>query len=102
MDDAGDLLDMRLFLPRGGPAVVHDAVGHVHLGVSLAFPGEHIIHDLGNPAFALHVLVSIVAYSLFAIAALLAVLMLFLEKACTTSVGYRWCDSFRPCCLWKR
>jgi ABC-type uncharacterized transport system permease subunit len=48
---------------------------------SLAFPGEHIIHDLGNPAFALHVLVSIVAYSLFAIAALLAVLMLFLEKA---------------------
>ncbi|WP_159879542.1 MULTISPECIES: cytochrome c biogenesis protein CcsA [Aquitalea] len=51
------------------------------LAFALAFPGEHIMHDLGNPAFALHVLVSIVAYSLFAIAALLAVLMLFLEKA---------------------
>jgi ABC-type uncharacterized transport system permease subunit len=51
------------------------------LGFALVFPGEHIMHDLGNPAFALHVLVSIVAYSLFAIAALLAVLMLFLEKA---------------------
>lgn len=51
------------------------------LAFALVFPGEHIMHDLGNPAFALHVLVSIVAYSLFAIAALLAVLMLFLEKA---------------------
>ncbi|MBV8680622.1 MAG: cytochrome c biogenesis protein CcsA [Aquitalea sp.] len=51
------------------------------LAFALAFPGEHIIHDLGNPAFALHVLVSIVAYSLFAIAALLSLLMLFVEKA---------------------
>lgn len=51
------------------------------LAFALVFPGEHIMHDLGNPAFALHVLVSILAYSLFAIAALLAILMLILEKA---------------------
>ena len=51
------------------------------LAFALAFPGEHVMHDLRNPAFALHVLVSIVAYSLFAIGALLAVLMLFMEKA---------------------
>lgn len=51
------------------------------LAFALWFPGNHIVHDLNNPAFALHILVSIIAYSLFAIGALLAMLMLFLEKA---------------------
>ncbi|HJV07594.1 MAG TPA: cytochrome c biogenesis protein CcsA [Chromobacteriaceae bacterium] len=48
---------------------------------ALLFPGSHVVHDLSNPAFVLHILVSMMAYSLFAIGALLAVLMLVLIKA---------------------
>jgi ABC-type uncharacterized transport system permease subunit len=51
------------------------------LGFALVFPGNHVVHDLENPAFALHILVSMLAYSLFAIGAMLAVLMLLLERA---------------------
>ena len=45
------------------------------------FPGSHAVHDLHNPAFVLHILVSMLAYSLFAIGALLAILMLWLERS---------------------
>lgn len=45
------------------------------------FPGSHVAWDLLNPAFALHVLVSMLAYSLLAISAMLAILMLWLERA---------------------
>ncbi|MBV8048453.1 MAG: cytochrome c biogenesis protein CcsA [Paludibacterium sp.] len=48
---------------------------------ALLFPGSHAVHDLFNPAFALHILVSMLAYSLFAIGAMLAILMLWLERA---------------------
>ncbi|AXT48139.1 MULTISPECIES: cytochrome C assembly family protein [Chromobacterium] len=51
------------------------------LGFALLFPGQHVVQDLSNPAFVLHILVSLFAYSLFAIGALIAILMLFLEKA---------------------
>ncbi|WP_229804495.1 cytochrome C assembly family protein [Paludibacterium paludis] len=51
------------------------------LGFSLVFPGHHVIPDPGNPAFILHILVSMLAYSLFAIGALLAILMLAMERA---------------------
>ncbi|WP_028537173.1 cytochrome C assembly family protein [Paludibacterium yongneupense] len=45
------------------------------------FPGDHILHDPGSPALVLHILVSVLAYSLFAIAVLIALLMLALERA---------------------
>ena len=53
----------------------------VTLAFAMVFPGSHVVHDLSNPAFALHILVSMVAYSLFAIAAMVAILMLILDKA---------------------
>ena len=51
------------------------------LAFALIFPGNHVVHDLRNPAFMLHILVSMLAYSLFAIGAILAILMLWLERA---------------------
>ncbi|POZ62515.1 cytochrome C assembly family protein [Chromobacterium alticapitis] len=51
------------------------------LAFGLVFPGRHFVSDLSNPAFVLHILVSMLAYSLFAIAALIAALMLVLERA---------------------
>jgi ABC-type uncharacterized transport system permease subunit len=51
------------------------------LAFALAFPGSHTVQDLQNPAFALHILVSMLAYSLFTIGAMLAILMLWLERA---------------------
>lgn len=51
------------------------------LGFALLFPGSHQVHDLKNPAFLLHILVSMLAYSLFAIGAMIAILMLWLERA---------------------
>ncbi|BEV73339.1 inner membrane protein YpjD [Paludibacterium sp. THUN1379] len=51
------------------------------LAFALLFPGSHAVHDLFNPAFAFHILVSMLAYSLFAIGAMLAILMLWLERA---------------------
>jgi ABC-type uncharacterized transport system permease subunit len=51
------------------------------LAFAQVFPGSHAVHDLHNPAFVLHILVSMLAYSLFAIGALLAILMLWLERA---------------------
>ncbi|WP_235930169.1 cytochrome C assembly family protein [Craterilacuibacter sinensis] len=53
----------------------------VALGVELLLPGHHLSYELANPLFALHLLVSMLAYSLFAIAALLAMLMLVLDRA---------------------
>lgn len=47
----------------------------------LIFPGHHPAYHLRDPLFAVHLLVSMVAYSLFAIGALIAVLMLVLERA---------------------
>ncbi|EEG10469.1 cytochrome C assembly family protein [Pseudogulbenkiania ferrooxidans] len=51
------------------------------LAFSLLFPGEHLLGDLSNPALLLHILVSMLAYSLLAIGALVALLMLALDKA---------------------
>ena len=51
------------------------------LAFALAFPGSQVTHDLRNPAFVLHILVSMLAYSLFTIGAMLAILMLWLERA---------------------
>nr|WP_199067327.1 cytochrome c biogenesis protein CcsA [Chromobacterium sp. ASV5] len=51
------------------------------LAFAIVFPGSHIVNDLSNPAFVLHILVSMLAYSLFAIGTLIACLMLFLERA---------------------
>ncbi|WP_438515662.1 cytochrome C assembly family protein [Craterilacuibacter sp.] len=51
------------------------------LGFEILLPGQHISYELANPLFALHLLVSMLAYSLFAIAALLAMLMLVLDRA---------------------
>jgi ABC-type uncharacterized transport system permease subunit len=51
------------------------------LAFALLFPGSHIVHDYLNPAFVLHIVVSMLAYSLFAIGAMLAILMLWLERA---------------------
>jgi ABC-type uncharacterized transport system permease subunit len=51
------------------------------LAFALIFPGSQTMHDLQNPAFALHILVSMLAYSLFTIGAMLAILMLWLERA---------------------
>lgn len=51
------------------------------LAVELLWPGSHPGYALRNPLFSVHLLVSMLAYSLFAIAALLAVLMLLLERA---------------------
>ena len=51
------------------------------LAFAIAFPGRHMVSDLSNPAFVLHILVSMLAYSLFAIGALIAVLMLLLERS---------------------
>ncbi|OHX19967.1 cytochrome C assembly family protein [Chromobacterium sphagni] len=51
------------------------------LAFAIAFPGRHMVNDLSNPAFVLHILVSMLAYSLFAIGALIAVLMLLLERS---------------------
>ncbi|MDN0077284.1 cytochrome c biogenesis protein CcsA [Crenobacter sp. SG2303] len=53
----------------------------VTLALALLLPGSHPGYALTNPAFMLHLFVSMLAYSLFAISALLAVLMLALERA---------------------
>ncbi|WP_231895339.1 inner membrane protein YpjD [Vogesella sp. LIG4] len=53
------------------------------IGVLMAevLPLPHTLYQVDNPAFILHLLVSLLAYSLFAIGALLAILMLLQEKA---------------------
>lgn len=53
------------------------------IGVLMAevLPIPHTLYEINNPAFLLHLLVSLLAYSLFAIGALLAVLMLLQERA---------------------
>ncbi|AUH49711.1 cytochrome C biogenesis protein [Chromobacterium sp. ATCC 53434] len=51
------------------------------LAFAIVFPGRHMVSDLSNPAFVMHILVSMLAYSLFAIGALIALLMLLLERA---------------------
>ncbi|KZE31515.1 cytochrome C assembly family protein [Crenobacter luteus] len=48
---------------------------------ALLLPGRPIPHQLYTPDFALHLIVSMLAYSLLAIGALLALLMLVLERA---------------------
>lgn len=45
------------------------------------FPGERAGYALSNPVFSIHLLVSILAYSMFAINALIAVFMLLLDYA---------------------
>lgn len=45
-----------------------------------AFPGQHILANAHSPAFRLHFLVAMLAYSLFTLAALHAVLMAVAEK----------------------
>jgi len=52
-------------------------------GVLMAevLPIPHTLYAVDNPAFILHLLVSLMAYSLFAIGALLAILMLWQEHA---------------------
>lgn len=54
------------------------------LAIELALPGHQPGYALNNPLFALHLLVSMLAYSLFAIAALLALLMWLLDRALHT------------------
>jgi ABC-type uncharacterized transport system permease subunit len=51
------------------------------LAFAQVFPGSHTVYHLDNPAFVLHILVSMLAYSLFAIGAFLAIMMLWLERA---------------------
>jgi ABC-type uncharacterized transport system permease subunit len=51
------------------------------LALALLLPGSHPGYALTDPAFLLHLFASMLAYSLFAISALLAVLMLALERA---------------------
>jgi len=49
--------------------------------LSEVLPIPHTLYPVDNPAFILHLLISLLAYSLFAIGALLATLMLLQEKA---------------------
>ncbi|AXK38400.1 cytochrome C assembly family protein [Crenobacter cavernae] len=49
--------------------------------LTLLLPGRPIPYHLNTPDFALHLIVSMLAYSLLAIGALLALLMLVLERA---------------------
>ncbi|MDF0606491.1 cytochrome c biogenesis protein CcsA [Neisseriaceae bacterium TC5R-5] len=51
------------------------------LAFAQVLPGQHIMHNVYNPALILHILMSLLAYSLFAISALIAIMMLFLERA---------------------
>lgn len=51
------------------------------LAFAMLFPGNHVVQNYLNPAFVLHIVVSMLAYSLFAIGAMLAILMLLLERA---------------------
>ncbi len=46
----------------------------------LAFPGRHLLTHTASPAFRLHFLMAMLAYSLFALAALHAVLMAITEQ----------------------
>jgi ABC-type uncharacterized transport system permease subunit len=43
-------------------------------------PAEHAVNNAGNPAFRLHFLVAMLAYSLFTLAAMHSLLMMALEK----------------------
>ena len=53
----------------------------VSLLFAVCFPGERVGYALSNPVFSIHLLVSVLAYGMFAISALIAVFMLLLDYA---------------------
>lgn len=60
------------------------------LGFSLVFPGNHLLYDMSNPAFIVHVFTALFAYSLFGLGALFAVLLLILDKALHSKQHVGW------------
>lgn len=62
----------------------------------VAFPETHFLSYTRTPAFPLHLLISMLAYSLFTIAALHAVLMSIIEKRLHSGVAPRQAAGFPP------
>ncbi|MEO8629781.1 MAG: cytochrome c biogenesis protein CcsA [Betaproteobacteria bacterium] len=69
-----------IFYRLEGLQVFITAAAAVLVWAPLAFPSVHPLAHTSLPAFRLHILISLLAYSLFTIASLQALLMAILEK----------------------
>jgi ABC-type uncharacterized transport system permease subunit len=64
-----------LYTPLDGLHAVAMPAGVVASLLPLAFPGEHVLANAASPAFRAHFIIAMLAYSLFTLAALHALLM---------------------------
>lgn len=71
----------RFFYRVEGLQVFMMPLAMLTLAFSLVFPGSHKLYGFSNPAFVLHVLASMLAYCLFSLGALFAILMLGMDRA---------------------
>lgn len=62
----------------------------------LAFPGEHVLANSGSPAFRAHFIIAMLAYSLFTLAALHALLMAIASRRLHNARFDRVLDSLPP------
>jgi ABC-type uncharacterized transport system permease subunit len=74
------LLDRELLRPHGGFAGHRPAGGGGSALLPVLFSSAHVLANAGSPAFRLHFLMAMLAYSLFTLAALHALLMATAEK----------------------
>lgn len=69
-----------LYTRLGGLSALAMPAGAVASLIPALFPGQHILPNAGSPAFRVHFIIAMLAYSLFTLAALHAMLMAFAER----------------------
>lgn len=69
-----------LYTRLGGLHALAMPAGAVASLIPAFYPGQHVLANAGSPAFRAHFIVAMLAYSLFTLAALHAMLMAFAER----------------------
>lgn len=69
-----------LYTRLGGLHALAMPAGAVASLIPALFPGQHVLANAGSPAFRVHFIIAMLAYSLFTLAALHAMLMAFAER----------------------
>lgn len=69
-----------LYTRLGGLHGLAMPAGAIASLIPALFPGQHVLANAGSPAFRVHFIIAMLAYSLFTLAALHAMLMAFAER----------------------
>lgn len=74
------LLMGSLYQPLENLGILAFPSAAIALGIDMVFPGQHLLTEKGNPALQIHILVSVLAYSMLSLAAAQAILLAIQEK----------------------